>query len=110
MAPLRAAPERQVWRLICRKLGSVSQHEHREARDEGLRLLDRAEVPGCGMCEARPGALDGIAAATDRGVEPVLHVEEQVLEAALRDQHVDAIGEGPLVQLLLWREIGRAHV
>ena len=57
IAPLRAAPERKVRRLIGRKLGPVSQHEHRELRDESLRLLDRAEVPGGGMRQSRPGAV-----------------------------------------------------
>ena len=39
------------------------------------------------MGQSRPGAVDGIAAAADRAVEPAVHVEEQVLEAALRHQY-----------------------
>ena len=55
------------------------------------------------MCQARPGAVDGIAAATDRGVEPVVHVEEQVFEAALRHQYLDAHRKRMVVGPLLWR-------
>ena len=55
------------------------------------------------MRQARPGAVDGIAAATDRGVEPVVHVEEQVFEAALRHQYLDAHRKRMVVGPLLWR-------
>ena len=54
IAPLRAAAERPVWRLIGRKLGAVSQLEHRKPRDECLCFLDGAEIPGGGMGESRP--------------------------------------------------------
>ena len=49
------------------------------------------------------GAVDGIAAAADRGVEPAVHVEEQVLEAALRHQYLDAHRKRMVVGPLLRR-------
>jgi hypothetical protein len=55
------------------------------------------------MCQARPGAVDGIAAATDRGIEPAVNVEEQVLEAALGHQYLDAHWKCIVVGPLLWR-------
>jgi hypothetical protein len=89
--------------LIRRKLGAVSQAEHREGGDEGLRLLDRAEVPCHRVGQARPGAARGEVAAADLVIQPAMHVEEQVLEAALRHAHVDAHRVGAVVQLLLRR-------
>ena len=103
IAPLRAAPERQVGGLIGRKLGAVSKLEHREPRDEGLRRLDAAEVPGGGVGQSSPGAMLGVAAAADLGVEPAVHVEQQVLEAALGHQHLDPHRERMVVDPLLRR-------
>ena len=45
----------------------------------------------------------GVAAAADLGVEPAVHVEEQVLEAALGHQHLDAHRERMVVDPLLRR-------
>ena len=53
--------------------------------------------------QARRGAVDGVAAAADLGVEPAVHVEEQVLEAALRHQYLDAHRKRMVVDPLLRR-------
>ena len=47
--------------------------------------------------------MHGIAATADRGVEPAVHVEEQVLEAALGHQNLDPHRERMVVDPLLRR-------
>jgi hypothetical protein len=89
--------------LIGRKIGGVSKLEHRESRDEGLRRLDAAEVPGGSVGKSSPGSMLGVAAAADLGVEPAVHVEQQVLEAALGHQHLDAHRKHMVVDPLLRR-------
>ena len=73
------------------------------AAGEGLRLVDRAEVPGSGVRQPRPSAVDGIAAPTDGSVQPVVHVEEQVFDPTLRHQCLDAHRKRMVVGPLLWR-------
>ena len=71
---------------------SRQQLEHGEPRDEGIRRLDAAEVPGGSVRQSGSGSMLGIAAAADLRVEPVVHVEQQVLEAALGHQHLTRTG------------------